>query len=452
MSKKYKFNHPIQAAKPAPIDTFQVNLAEVKLPEVDNNQLRASKDDWAQYGDNNLFPDYLMKSVKKSTRHSAFISLRENLIKGGGISYSNDVKEFMENLDEEGQTIEELFEDIANDLAIQETFAVFVRYNADRTRIIHLDFQDASKVRPKKELDDMGKVQGYYVSGDWSDVKRYKPEYFPKFNPFPRDASGNLVAPKHTKELFFYHKRANGQPYLPEISYGSCLNYVQMEYETSKYGLNAMLNGFFASAIMTITASMTPEQKRAYHQSIQRTLVGSENASKLIVNIQESDSKVTVTPLNGGDSTPMLKALTDMAEVAICTAHRAQPVLAGIASQGSTLGSDGKLIKVSQELYFNNVITHLQKPVLAFLKKVLKFNQVEKYDLSIESLNLVSEDCPEWVETDLIKPLDVALKYGWKKENVRDELLTLPSAPTAAPSPAADAPMDSPYPASDDLD
>ena len=418
-----------KATQSAPY-SYTVNLAEVKIPEFNASQTRTSPDEWVKYGDTNLFPEFLMKSVKHSTRHSAFIGLRENMIKGSGVTCSDNLKSFLENLDEEGQTVEELLEDWATDMSILETFACAVRYNASKTAIIHLDYLDSSKVRPARikqtaeELKngELPVIKGYYVSQDWSDVQRNPPVFYEKFNPNRIDK---------TTQLFFYHKRANGQPYLPEVSYASCLNYVQMEYEASKYGLNTMLNGFFASAILSVTAGMSEEQKTAFKNGVNATFSGSENASKLMVVVSEQADSVKVTPISTSDNTPMLEALLAMSEAAICTAHRAQPVLAGIQSTGSGLGSDGKLIKTSQELYYNNVIVHLQKPILAFLKRVFKFNKITDYTLLIQSINLISEDTPDWFLQNYIKPDVLAARYGFKASDLKVE--DLPEAlPIAA--------------------
>lgn len=398
-------------------DSFVVNLAEVKIPEFNPHQVRFSPNKWVNYGDTNLFPDFLMKSVKKSPVHSAFINLRENFIKGAGISYSDNIKDFMENLDGEGTTIEELIEDIAGDLSPLETFACFVRYNKKKTIISAIDYVDSSKVRPAKieqtpeeiEAGEAPKIKGYWISADWNDTNHNKPVFYQRFN------TSNI---DETTQLYFYHKRANGQPYLPEVTYASCLNYVQMEYEISKFGLNHMLNGFFGSAILTVAQSMPDDMKSKFKREIQNNFIGSENASRLLVRVSENADDLKITPLSTSDNTPMLVTFSNIAESAICTAHRAQPVLAGIQSEGSNLGSDGKLIKTAQELFQNNVIVHLQKPILSFLKKVLRFNGVTDYTLNFQTLNLVSEDIPDWFIQDYVKPEVLGAKYGYKPEDL----------------------------------
>lgn len=420
---------------PAPVkpnyitDVFNIALAEVKVPVINPTQVRYSAHEWVFYGDNNLFPDFLMKSIKKSINHSGFIALRENMIKGGGLAYSDNIKEFLENLDGEENTIEELLEDWATDLSILETFACAVRYNKTKDKIICIDYIDSSKVRPAKivltpeEVEEgvTPTIKGYWVSADWSNISLNPPRYYEKFNP------NNI---NDTTQLFFYYKRANGQPYIPEISYASCLNYVEAEYHTGKWIHNTMLNGFNPSAILEVSGVMDEERKGKFRQEIRNNFQGADSAGNIMVVGSEFGESVKVNPINTGDNTPLLEAISALTLAAISTAHKCQPVVAGIQPVGSTLGSDGKLLKASQEAFYNNVIVHLQKPILSFLKKVFKFNKITDYQLTILSSKAPSEDIPDWFLQDFIKPEVLAAKYGFKAEDLIQNPIT-PNAEAA---------------------
>ena len=410
-------------------------MAEVKLPTINLNQVRMTQNDWVNYGDNNAFPKYLNSSVDKSENHSAFIHLRENMIKGAGISYSDNIKPFMEMLDEEGTTIEELWAEWATDMSIQETFACFVRYNKARTKIVAIDYLDTTMVRPSKSFvldkdgNSTGKISGYWISEDWSNIRQYVPVFYERFN------IGDI---SDTTQLYFYHKRANEQPYFPKISYASCLNYVQQEYETSKYGLNAMINGFFGSGILSVKASLDDDAKRKFINDVDNTFSGTENASKLMVMISEQEDTVTITPLAAGDNTPMLKVLQDKAQQAIATAHRGHPSLASV-QVANGLSSDAALLRTAQEHFQANVINHLQKPMELFIKKVLKFNGVTEFDFNVASLNLVSEITPDFFLQNYVKAEVLAAKYGFDVEDLKDSVLTpAVAAPVATTAPVAD--------------
>lgn len=418
-SKTITANPTTQKAKAAN-KTFKIDLLEVKPPVFDINAIRYSPYQWVNYGDNNLYPEYLLNLLSKSPNHSAFIHLRETMIKGSGVTYSDNLKEFFENLDEEGQTIDDLIETVATDLSILETFAIAVRYNKTKDKIICLDYIDSSKVRIEKILQSQEEIEsgvipsikGYWLSVDWINWTVNTPVYYEKFNP-------NEI--NSTTQLYFYHKKANGQPYYPVISYASCMNHIETDSRLGKHILNTVNNGFNPSGILNITASQSEEEVNEFQRMINDKFQRPDNAGSILTVVNESADFVKFTPFNANDETPKLKAEAELTQAAICTAHRGQPILAGIQAAGASLGGDGNLMKQAQDAFFKGVIVHLQKPILSFLQKVLKFNgftDKKEYQLAIQSVNFASEDTPEWFLQDEVKPEILAARYGFKPEDL----------------------------------
>ena len=393
---------------------MNISLAEVKLPEIDATRLKRSKDEWVEYGAKNDFPDYLIQLEKKVTTHGSFIEKRQELIKSEGLTYSDDIAGFIEAINEELETADDLLDQVAADLATLETFAVMVRYNKLKDKIVALDYVDSSKVRPHKVLDERGRIQGYWVCADWSNVRENIPVYFEKFNP------GKIGK---TTQLYFYSRTALGQPFLPKVSYAAALNYMELSYELSKFGLNTVINGFFSSGILKVKATMNDDQKYVFTNKVKESFTGSENASKLMVTVSEETDSITFTPLNTTDNTPLLKALRDMCTEEICSAHRGNPIVAAIQASGSTLGSDGKLYRDSLEIYYNTVIRQLQKPFIAFMEKVLTFNGFTDFELEITSSAMLSNSLDMATKADFIKPEVWLAEYGYTKEDIKSELL-----------------------------
>lgn len=419
-----------------------IDLAHVELPRFEQAQIRSSRELWVEYGSNNLFPDFLIECVQKSSRHSAYLNLRENAIKGGkvGPTYSADVKDFMENIDGVGGTLRKLIDSWAVDLAILETFAAFVRYNK-KGEIAAIDYLDSSKVRVAKVVaspEDLATgvapdLHGYYVSDDWSDTQRNKPVYYEKFNPFPRNAKGDIVVPTASTQLFYYRKRTLKQPYYPHVSYISCLNYVLAQEQLSLYGLNRLLNGMLAASIIHMVApGMDDEEQSLLKRRFQDKYSGAENSGKsILVTAENENQTLKVIPLTEGDNTELIESIRTQAESAIDVAHRCRPELVGVPTSGG-LASDGSSIGPSMEVFQNNVINALQAAILDFVNDVLRFNGYSGYELDIAENVLVKELSPQWFEEANIKRESLARKYGWK-----DSDLTTLSAPvpTAAPTP-----------------
>jgi hypothetical protein len=409
-----------------------LNLAEVvkprlKLQIIDNSYLP-----YIEYGLDNRWPMYLVESVSKSPRHQAYINLRKNGIAGGkrGVTYSDNLKEFMENVDCNGTTFDEVLKDWARDMAILETFACMVRYSKDRKSIAAIDYLDSTKVRAKRiiqtpeqiENGEPGYIEGYYVSNDWSNLTKNPARYFPKFNPYPRNANGKPMPVQNSTELFFYHEKVNGQDYLPEVSYASALNLIEADKELTKFGLNTMHNGVFASCVVEMKATgATPEEKRRHKQNFTNELTGTENNSKMMFVISDSGDTVKVTPFNTLDPTSQLEWLQKYIGQGIDTAHRCQPAIAGVQNEGSTLGSDGKLVTTSQKQFNTNVIGPLQAPIISFIDKVLKFNGYTDYKFKIHLPELL--EAPDFLLQRMYTE-DIAADYGIEPEQLLPEFRT----------------------------
>lgn len=411
---KKRINRTPAAAPKSSPGVFNIKLAEVKMPTVNMTQLRFNTNPWVDYGNKNLWPDYLIKLIPASTVHQSFLNKRSELILSEGLSYSDNIAAFLEKINEEGQTADDLLELSANDLSVLETFAVVVRYNKLKNKIVAMDYIDSSKVRADKNLDVFGNVQGYWISADWSNTTMNKPEYFEKFNP-------NKV--NETTQVYFYHKRALGNPFYPVISYSSALTFVEMAYEVGKFALNDVINGFFGSALLNIKANMTDEQKAEFIAKIKSNFTGTENASKLLTTVSEEVDAVTLTPLNTTDNADKVVTRRDVYVAEISTAHRGNPIVAGVTPDGSTLGSDGKLYRDSLEIYYNTVIRQLQKPFIAFLERVLDFNGYTDYELDITSSAMMTNtEVPAW-KMDYIKPEVWLAEQGYSPEDILEELV-----------------------------
>ncbi len=381
------------------------------MPTVNLTNLRYSTNAWVNYGDNNFWPDFLIKLVPFSTVHQSFVNKRAELILSEGLSYSDDIAPFLENINQEGQSADDLLELVANDLSVLETFAVVVRYNKLKNKIVAVDYLDSSKVRVDKNLDELGNVQGYWASADWTNTTINTPVYYERFNP------NNI---NQTTQIFFYHKRALGNPFYPLVSYASALTYIMMANEVGKFALNDVLNGFFGSALLNVNAPMTEDQKAEFITKTTKAFTGAENASKLMVTVTEDAEAITLTPLNATDNADKVVTRREVNVSEISTAHRGNPIVAGVTPDGSQLGSDGKLYRDSLEIYYNTVIRQLQKPFINFMERVLDFNGYTDYELEITSSALMTNsEVPAW-KMDFLKPEVWLSEHGYSKEDILD--------------------------------
>ena len=390
------------------------------------------------YGERHNFPKFLIDAEGKCAPHAAFLGLRRNLIAGEGLTAADNLKEALANISDEGSA-DELLEQAGADLAVLETFACQVVYNQTKRRILNVYHVPSANVRPHKELDERGNPIGYWLSADWTNTTSCAPKFYERFDPkgigkYLDKVSKEQAAPVGS-QIYFYHKRALDQPYLPEVSYRAALTHVEMSREMGVFALSSIVNGFFASGMMRINSSMDPEAKEKLHHDFNSTMAGAENASKILLTVGEIGD-VDWIPVNSEDVTARIEAYNRIIVEQVCSAHRGNPMLAGIQTEGASLGGDANTYSTALDVYHSTVINPLQAPFIRFLKRVLEFNGAKDIELGIAKLGLVNASMSDDMKFKLLKPDVIAAEYGYKPE----DLVTTP-APVAVPA-APEAPAE----------
>jgi hypothetical protein len=408
---------------------FNIKLSEVKLPEISPAQIKNLRTGWVPYGKRNDFPDYLISASKKCTAHSSLLATRKDLISGEGVTYNSDkeinekLKKLFVKINTDGESIEDILNQVKNDISILETMALQVIWSKDKKSITDVFYLDSSKIRPDKHLNERGLPISYWYCSNWQDVTTNEPINMPRFDS-SEDGRGG-------KQIYFAHTPTLGQPYLPSISYASALNDIELAYEIGKYNLNYVRNGFFISGIFNVKTSSAEELYQA-DENIQNTFTGTDNAGRVIVMANDEGDGVTFTPLSTNDNTAMISAYINIIDSNVCTAHRANPIVAGIQSDGSTLGSDGKLFSTAMQTYYNLVIRDLQKAFISFWRM---YGEVAGQDLHLDitSSALLQSEMPEELQA-MIKPEVRITQYGYDAEDLIDYVAPTDTNPLNQPN------------------
>ncbi|MDO7874331.1 phage portal protein [Hymenobacter sp. ASUV-10] len=413
----------------------RVELASVKLPTVSTSRVQSQSQQWVKYGEKNDFPQYLIDAEGKCAPHAAFLGLRRNLIAGEGLAFSDNIQAALEAINDEG-TADDLLEDVAGDLSVFETFACQVVYTRNKSAIVNVYHVPSANVRPHKQLDDRGNPIGYWVSADWSNTTNCQPKFYERFDPLNigthvKQVDASQAAPAGS-QLYFYHKRALDQPYLPQVSYRAALTYVELAREMGVFSLSSIVNGFSSPGIMNVASTMDDEAKRDLVYKFNQTMTGAENASKVLLTVSDIDT-ITWTGTGTEDITPRIEAYNRIIVEQVSSAHRGNPMLAGIQSEGASLGGDANTYATSLDVYHNTVINPLQRPFLRFLNRVLTFNGATEFELDIARLGLVNAAMSDDMKFKLLKPEVIASEFGYKPE----DLVAAPIVAEAIPAPAA---------------
>lgn len=219
---------------------------------------------YINYGSNNLFPQIIAElAIKSPTNHSA-IKLKTMMTRGEGIDLSkvnNNLRKLLNNLTENGKTIDDLLHKISRDYVIFGGFALKVTWGNDGyiKYLKHIPFEYVRVGEPIMKRDEL-QIPYYVVSNNWDTTLSTQLEtltVYPKFDPnyFGKDSipKNELGLPTPTEEqvnqseqiLYCYDSRpkaSNGMNFYPVPDYMSAFDAIGTEITSYQKQLTAIEN------------------------------------------------------------------------------------------------------------------------------------------------------------------------------------------------------------------
>jgi len=351
-----------------------INMRNIDLPMPKENK----GFDWVLFGPNNSFPLDILEYRNSSAIHDSIIEGKTSLIAGGGFLFdttrelSNQFIVDNWKLVPFWRKLDKVFWMVARD---QETFGYScfeVIYSVDHTRIVDINWIDASRIASGKR-NEFGEVKEYYYSDNWSNTRTNEPRRIAAYDPNSDEG----------RQLMFIKYDDNNMDYYALPNYYSALRWIKADALMAEYNLAAINNGFSPSIVFKFYKKPSPEERRYNSEAIKSQHGGAKNAGKAI--ILYSDGKELAPDIDTLDATNIDARLIQVADQIvqqIVTAHRCHPQLLGIQTPGK-LGYSSELLQ-SWEIFNKMVIQPERKLILDHFKEVLIFNGVSR--VSIEEL------------------------------------------------------------------
>jgi hypothetical protein len=348
-----------------------INMRNIELP-----MPKAAKGyDWVLFGPNNSFPMDILEYKNSSSIHDSIIESKTNLIAGAGFLF-DATRELSDKFIVDNwklvpfwRKLDKTFWMVTRD---QQTFGYScfeVIYSMDRTRIVDVNWIDASRIACGRR-DEFGSIEDYYYSENWRDLKNYPPRKIQSFDP-----NGDDV-----RQLVFIRYEDNNMDYFALPNYYSALRWIKADAMMGEYNLAAINNGFSPSIVFKFYKKPTPEERRMNAEAIKQQHGGPKNAGKAI--ILYSDGKELAPDIDTLDATNIdarLLQVADQIVQQIITAHRAHPQLLGIQTPGR-LGMSTELLQ-SWEIFDAMVIRPERKLILDAFKQVLVYNGLSRVNI-----------------------------------------------------------------------
>lgn len=326
------------------VQSFKLGLDEnfVQRPKFEEDKNKG----FIKYGEKNLFPDYLLEIYFKSGKHNAIINRKIKMIAGKGFEQENagTLNEFGLY---PGKKTAKL---MASDQQIFKGYALFIRWNAKKTKAIAYDYLPFHKVRKGSEEGT------FQVSEDWSATRKEKnkpviyneftgkPGLSQKLNKKDKDYEENLRL--ETVEICYFTDVCVGADAYPVPNYYSNVEWILTDSEIGEFSLNLVLNEFLGGFHIGFKNGIPEETEREEEKKAFEEEYTGSNGKRIIVTFSEPDSEgVDFNPLPSAGNENILENTEKRAAENIFIAHEVtSPMLFGIKTEGQ-LGGREELIE-----------------------------------------------------------------------------------------------------------
>jgi len=417
-----------------------MELLKLKEYQERSYEERPSNDGYVQYGDDNLFPQYLIDLYKSSATHNALCTSIAYMIFGDGVQ-ANTLEARLK-IEEWG--LQDEVRKACLDLKIQGGFALEVVYSIDRTTISKVRHCPFENIR-SGEVDEDEKVNYYYYSKDWNN-KQIEPELVCGFNP--------EKAVEHPVQILYVKPFSPGSYYYPKPDYIGSIDYIELDKEIGKYHINNIKNGLAPSFSIHFKNGVPSQEERfKIRNDIERQLAGATNAGKFIVTYSDSpERKPDFEPFPLSDADKQYQFLSSEVSDKIMVGHRVvSSAMFGVKTAGQ-LGNTQEL-EIASELFDKQVVKPYQRVVKDALERVFnaagtptvvsveevppmepveapeEVNMSEVVDLNLACdflIEMGEELDDEWELID-------ARKVDYETEAVQDAMWTFATVPSGKP-------------------
>jgi hypothetical protein len=363
-----------------------MNLNLVKLSHYNIPHLvEKSNQDWVSFGEDNLYPNYLLDLFLGSAINGALVKSIGAMIYGEGLAATNAdesestkesylrLTELLHNSDDD------VLKDLAMDLKLFGGCYVNVIWSRDRSRIAKMKHIPAQYIRSGKIID--GEVEHYYYSADWSKTRKaeYKPRAYKAFDTEDRTQASQILMIRDKNPALFYG-------FAPD--YVAATDWIQMELEIAQFHLSNITSGMTPSMHVGFSNGIPSlEERKTIERQLNAKFAGSGNAGKILITFNDGkETAPVIEPIQMNDAQSAWEGMSKQAVNQILAGHRVtSPILFGIRGEGGGLGNNADELRDAYSLFNNTIVIPFQNTLLKGLDKIFRVNDIN-LDLYFKSL------------------------------------------------------------------
>ena len=370
-----------------------VTLSHYNIPHL----VEKSNQDWISFGEDNLYPNYLLELFLGSAINGALIKSIGAMIYGEGLGatdadLNDSTKESFLRLNELlHNSDDDVLKDLAMDLKLFGGCYVNIIWSRDRSKIAKIKHIGAQYIRSGKMID--GEVDTYYYSADWSKWRKgeYKPRPYRAFSTEDRSSASQILMIRDKNPALFYG-------FCPD--YIAATDYIQLDLEIAQFHLSNITSGMTPSmAINFANGVPTDEERKTIERQINAKFAGSGNAGKILLTFNDGkDTAPEIVPIQTNDAAESYQFLSKEVVNKVLSGHRVtSPLLFGIRAEGGGLGSNADELRDAFSLFQNSVVLPFQNILLKGLDKVFKVNDIylDLYFKTLKPADFIDLDVTE---------------------------------------------------------
>ena len=394
-----------------------VELSHYNIPHI----VEKTNQDWVSFGEDNLYPNYLLELFLGSAINGALIKSIGAMIYGGGLAATNaddneaTKESFLKLNGLLHDSPDDVLKDLAMDLKLFGGCYVNVIWSRDRKSISKISHIGAQYIRSGKMVD--GEIDTYYYSSDWSKWKKseHKPRPYRAFNTKDRTQASQILMIRDKNPALFYG-------FAPD--YVASTDYIQLDLEIAQFHLANISNGMFPSMAINFSNGVpSDDERRTIERQINSKFSGSGNSGRILLTFNDGkDTTPEIVPLDTNNASESYQFLSKEVVNKVLSGHRVtSPLLFGIRAEGGGLGSNADELRDAFSLFNNTVVVPFQNILLKGLEKVFKVNDIH-LDLYFETLKPADFINLEVTETQSEEDQE---KEGVSKEDMQEDFVEM---------------------------
>ena len=356
-------------------DLKKIDFAQASLPVFAEVIQRVP---WIFFGLDNLLPQYFIKLYDNCAIHKAVITSKVNQIMGDGLVSLNNPMATV-NLINDSENLSEVMRKAVLDYMMFGGFALNVIWSKDHKSIAEIYHVDFSRIRSGKINPDTDKIDCYYYSPDWTNVRKYIPEEIKAFSQSEKEPS----------QLLYFKNYMPSMSYYPVPDWSAGQRAIEINVESLNYHMNNLRKGMNPSLWINYNNGIPgEEEQRIIVRALESQYSGTDNAGQAIISFNESkEQSPEITQIPRDDHDSYYQTLNDDITRTILSAHRVSSAeLFGIATAGKLGGSD-EIVQHSE--YFRKmVIQPYQEQILPVFNKLLSLKFEKPTTLEVKPLSL----------------------------------------------------------------